>query len=174
MLYTGQTAEFWFGTIQSKVLNPILSNFATILRDGEMNNIIILVHQKTLCFSPFNLIVQSGHQFCPKSEIWYLSKTISFLKCPLIPTFLLLIKAIRCDQMNRNVFSQGPIIRSGVFCCPHFKSDIRKTTEGQMWNWIIFYFILLKKKKWNEMRWERNLVLNNEMRMNDIKTKPCI
>ena len=33
-----------------------------------MNNIIILQHQKTLCFSPFNLTVQSGHQFCPKSE----------------------------------------------------------------------------------------------------------
>ena len=49
-------------------------------------------------------------------------------------------------------------------------------TEGQMWNCIIFYFFyfLLKKKKWNEMRWERNLVLNNEMRMNDMEMKPCI
>ena len=26
-------------------------------------------------------------------------------------------------------------------------------------------------KKWNEMRWEWNLVLNNEMRMNDMKMK---
>ena len=46
-----------------------------------------------------------------------------------------------------------------------------KKTEGHMWNCIIFYFS--KKKKWNEMRWERNLVLNNEMRMNDMKMKPC-
>ena len=49
------------------------------------------------------------------------------------------------------------------------------TTEGQMWNCIIFYFFISKKKKkWNETRWERNLVLNNEMRMNDMKMKPCI
>ena len=50
---------------------------------------------------------------------WYLSKTISFLKCPLVPTFLLLIKARRCDQKNGNVFSQGPI-RLGVFCLSAF------------------------------------------------------
>ena len=31
-------------------------------------------------------------------KYWYLSKTIPFLKCLLIPTFLLLIKARRCDQ----------------------------------------------------------------------------
>ena len=49
------------------------------------------------------------------------------------------------------------------------------TTEGQMWNCIIFYFFIFKKKKkWNETRWEWNLVLNNEMRMNDMKMKPCI
>ena len=54
---------------------------------------------------------------------WYLSKMISFLKCPFVPTFLLTI-ARRCDPKNGNVFSQGPI-RLGVFC-PHFKSDIRK------------------------------------------------
>ena len=54
---------------------------------------------------------------------WYLSKTISFFKCPFVPTFLLII-ARRCDQKNGNIFSQGPI-RLGVFC-PHFKSDIHK------------------------------------------------
>ena len=74
-------------------------NFVTILRDGEMNNIIILQHPKTLCFSPFNLTV----------------------------CILSLISV--------------------------------KTTEGHMWNWIIFYFIFFKKEK---MKW-------NEMRM-----KPCV
>ena len=74
-------------------------NFVTILRDGEMNNIMILQHQKTLCFSPFNLTVH----------------------------ILSLISV--------------------------------KTTEGHMWNWIIFYFIFFKKEK---MKW-------NEMRM-----KPCV
>ena len=60
------------------------------------------------------------------------------------------------------------------FACPHFKSDIRKQNRRshvKLHN-ILFYF--LKKKKWNETRWERNLVLNNEMRMNDMKMKPCI
>ena len=56
-----------------------------------------------------------GTSFVPNLKNWYLSKTISFLKCPLVPTFLLLIKARRCDQKNGNVFSQGPI-RLGVFC----------------------------------------------------------
>ena len=61
------------------------------------------------------------------------------------------------------------------FACPHFKSDIRKhnrRSDVKLHNILFFYF--LKKKKWNETRWEWNLVLNNEMRMNDIKTKPCI
>ena len=91
-------------------------NFGTVLTDGKMNNIIILQHQKPWCFSPINLRVQSGHQFFVLNlKYWYLSKMISFLKCPLIPTFLLFIKARRCDQKNGNVFSQGPI-RLGVFC----------------------------------------------------------
>ena len=52
-----------------------------------------------------------------------------------------------------------------------------KTTEGHMWNWIIFYFIFLKKKKWNErdenetlcwimiwgwMTWKWSLAFNND------------
>ena len=61
------------------------------------------------------------------------------------------------------------------FAGPHFKSDIRKhnrRSHVKLHNFFFFYF--LKKKKWNETRWERNLVLNNEMRMNNMKTKPCI
>ena len=61
------------------------------------------------------------------------------------------------------------------FACPHFKSDIRKDNRRshvKLHNFLFFYF--LKKKKWNETRWEQNLVLNNEMRMNDMKMKPCI
>ena len=78
---------------------------------------------------------------------WYLSKRISFLKCPLVPTFLLLIKARRCDQKNGNVFSQGPI-RLGVFC-PHFKSDIRKHNrrlDVKLHN-ILFILFFIKKEK---------------------------
>ena len=84
-------------------------------------------------------------------KYWYLSKMISFLKCPLIPTFLLLIKARRCDQKDRNVFSQGPICL-GAFLSYIFRMPARnlslisvKITEGHMCNCIIFYF--LKKKK---------------------------
>ena len=61
------------------------------------------------------------------------------------------------------------------FTCPHFKSDIHKDNRRshvKLHNILFFYFF--KKKKWNEMRWERNLVLNNEMRMNDMKMKHCI
>ena len=61
------------------------------------------------------------------------------------------------------------------FACPHFKSDIRKhnrRSHVKLHN--ILFFLFFKKEKWNDMRWEWNLVLNNEMRMNDMKTKPCI
>ena len=107
-------------------------------------------------------------------KYWYLSKMISFLKCPLVPTFLLLIKTRRWDQKNGNIFSQGPIHPFIFFHMPvRILSLISiNTTEGHMWNCIIFYFFyFLKKKNWNEMRWDRNLVLNNEMRMNDMKNE---
>ena len=115
--------------------------------------------------------------FVPNLKTWYLSKMISFLKCPFIPTFLLII-ARRCDQKNRNVFSQGPIIRSGSFLPVRILSLISvKTTEGHMWNWIIFYFIFLKRKnemkrdenetlcwimRWGWMTWKRSLTFNND------------
>ena len=35
-------------------------------------------------------------------------------------------------------------------------------------------FIYPKKPQKYETRWEQNLALNNEMRMNEMKTKPCI
>ena len=60
------------------------------------------------------------------------------------------------------------------FACPHFKSAIHednRRSHVKLHNILLFF---LKKKKWNEMRWEWNLVLNNEMRMNGMKTKPCI
>ena len=46
-----------------------------------------------------------------------------------------------------------------------FKSDLQKENRRSHVNMYKFIF----KKKWNEMRWEWNLVLNNEMRMNDMK-----
>ena len=71
---------------------------------------------------------------------------ISFLKCPFVPTFLLII-ARRCDQKNGNVFSQGPI-RVGVFCL-HFKSDICKhnrRSDVKLHN-ILFILFFIKKEK---------------------------
>ena len=38
--------------------------------------------------------------FIPNPTHWCSSKMISFLECPLIPTFLLLIKARRCDSLG--------------------------------------------------------------------------
>ena len=65
---------------------------------------------------------------------------ISFLKCPFVPTFLLIIVR-RCDKKNGNVFSEGPI-RLGVFG-PHFESDIRKhnrRSDVKLHN-ILFFLI---------------------------------
>ena len=114
--------------------------------------------------------------FVPNLKTWYLSKTISFLKCPFVPTFLLII-ARRCDQKNGNVFSQGPI-RLGVFC-PHFKSDIcqHNTRSDVKLHNILFFLFFIKKKnemkrdenetlcwimRWGWMTWKRSLAFNNE------------
>ena len=91
----------------------IFLNFGTVLTDGKINNIIILQHQKPWYFSPINLRVQSGHQL------------ISFLKCPLVPTFLLLIKARRCDQKTETFSLKEPfawefLVIFFPHACPHF------------------------------------------------------
>ena len=108
-----------------------LLNFETVLTDGKMDNIISSNFNSNFNFN-FKSLVLFSNQFKSSNwpplfvinlKNWYLSKTISFLKCPFVPTFLLII-ARRCDQKNGNVFSQGPICL-GVFC-PHFKSDIHK------------------------------------------------
>ena len=106
-----------------------------------MNNIIILQHQKPCAF------LQSPPLFVINLKNWYLSKTISFLKCPFVPTFLLII-ARRCDQKNENVFSQGPI-HLGIFYCPHFKSDIHKDNRRShvKLDNILFYFFKKEKMK---------------------------
>ena len=39
---------------------------------------------------------------------------------------------------------------------------------------ISFIYIYNKTPPKDEMRWKQNLALNNEMRMNEMKTKPCI
>ena len=63
---------------------------------------------------------------------------IPFLKCPLVPTSLLLIKVKRCDPKNGNVFSQEPICL-GVFLSYFFSMPVHilslisvNTTEGHM------------------------------------------
>ena len=53
-------------------------NFGTILKDGKINNIIILQHQKPWCFLPINIRVESGHQYFSKSEILVFKQIDSF------------------------------------------------------------------------------------------------
>ena len=126
-----------------------LLNFETVLTDGKMNNIIILQQLQLKSLVLFSNQFKSSNWpplFVINLKNWYLSKTISFLKCPFVPTFLLII-ARRCDQKNGNVFSQGPI-RLGVFC-PHFKSDIRKhnrRSDVKLHN-ILFFLFFIKKEK---------------------------
>ena len=109
---------------------------------------------------------------------WYLSKTISFLKCPFVQTFLL-IKARRCNQKNGNIFSQGPV-RLGVFChifpacLSTFKSDIRKHNRRSHVKLHNILFFKKEKMKWDEnetlcwimrwgwMTWKRSLTFNND------------
>ena len=79
-----------------------LLNFETVLMDGKMNNIIILQLQLQLekpCAFFSNQFKSSNWPplFVINLKNWYWSKTISFLKCPFIPTFLLIL-ARRCDQ----------------------------------------------------------------------------
>ena len=69
----------------------LLLNFKTVLTDGKMNNIIILQHQKPCAFLQSIEEFKLATTFCHKSENWYLSKTISYVKCPFVPTFLLTI-----------------------------------------------------------------------------------
>ena len=62
---------------------------------------------------------------------------IPFLKCPLIPTFPLLIKARRCDQKTET-FSLKEPFTLGVFCATFLHSYLhlslisRKKTENHM------------------------------------------
>ena len=119
----------WVKTEDVLALAPVLIfllNFETILMDGKINNIIILQLQLQLQLQLKSLVLFSNQfkssnwppLFVPNLKTWYLSKTISFLKCPFVPTFLLII-ARRCNQKNRNIFSQGPI-HLGVFCLSAF------------------------------------------------------
>ena len=152
----------------------VFMNFETLLTDGKMNNIIILQHQKPWCFSPINL--KWAPVFVLNLKYWYLSKMISFLKCPFIPTFLLLIKARRCYEKWKDFLSRSYSL--GSFCdifqhaYLHFLILISQKENRR--SHLKLFTLFLKKKKWNETRWEWNLVLNNEMRMNDMKTKPYI
>ena len=119
-----------------------------------MNNIIILQHQKPCAFLQ-SISLTWPPLFGLNLKNWYLSKTISFLKCPLVPTFLL-IEARRCDPKNGNVFSQGPV-HLGVFChifpacLSAFKSDIHKHNRRphvKLHNiYFYFYFYFFKKEK---------------------------
>ena len=57
----------------------------------------------------------------------------------------------------------------------HIHSEMGKENKLAFRNYIIYLNIYNKKKpQKDEMRWKRNLALNNEMRMNEMKTKPCI
>ena len=115
-------------------------------------------------------------------KYWYLSKMISFLKCPLVPTFLLLIKARRCDQKMETFSLKDPFaweffVIFFLHACPHFKSDIRKHNRRShvKLHYIIFFLFFKKEKmKWDEnetlcwimrwgwMTWKWSLAFNND------------
>ena len=90
----------------------IFLNFVTVLADKQYYN--PLTSKAWVLF--FNQFKSSkwAPVFILNLKYWYLSKMIPFLKCPLIPTFLMLIKARGVIKKNGNIFSQGTI-HSGVF-----------------------------------------------------------
>ena len=74
---------------------------------------------------------------------------ISFLKCPLIPTFLLLSKARRCDKKTgmfslKDPFAWEFFVIFFLHACPHFNSDIRKDNRSSH---VKLYNILFFKKE---------------------------
>ena len=57
----------------------------------------------------------------------------------------------------------------------HTHSEMGKENKLTFRNYIIYLNIYNKTPpKKDEMRWKQNLALNNEMRMNEMKMKPCI
>ena len=64
--------------------------------------------------------------------------------------------------------------QSASACTCRIHSEMGK--EKQVHLEIISFIYIYNKKKTqkDEMRWKRNLALNNEMRMNEMKMKPCI
>ena len=60
---------------------------------------------------------------------------------------------------------------------PHFgriHSEMGKENKLTFRNYIIYLYLQQKTPQKDEMRWKQNLALNNEMRMNEMKTKLCI
>ena len=56
----------------------------------------------------------------------------------------------------------------------HIHSEMGKENKIAFRNYIIYLNIYNKPPQKDEMRWKQNLALNNEMRMNEMKMKPCI
>ena len=85
-------------------------NFGTILTDGKMNNKYYNppTSKALVLFSNQFKSSKWAPVFVLNLKYWYLSKMISFLKCPLVPTFLLLIKARRCDKKTETFSLKDP------------------------------------------------------------------
>ena len=61
--------------------------------------------------------------------------------------------------------------------CPYFghiHSEMGKENKLTFRNYIIYLDLQQPPPQKDEMRWKWNLALNNEMRMNEMKMKPCI
>ena len=66
--------------------------------------------------------------------------------------------------------------QSASACTHRIHSEMGKENKLAFRNYIIYLYLFIfttKKPQKDEMRWKWNLALNNEMRMNEMKTKPC-
>ena len=132
--------------------------------DGEINNITILsISAIKNFFSNQFKSSKLAPLFVLNLKNRYLSKTISFLKCPLVPTFLLLIKARSCLLKQEGaikkteMFSLKDPFAWEFFACLHFKSDIHKQNRRSHVKLHNIFFFFLKRKK--EMKRDENETL---------------
>ena len=82
-------------------------------------------------------------------KYWYLSKMVPFLKCPLVPTFLLLIKARRYDKKTETFSLKEPfaweffVLLSAFLSA--FNSDLQKENRRSHVKDCINLFLKMKK-----------------------------
>ena len=134
--------------IQSKVLNPEPGIFATVLMDGEINNITILsISTIKNFFSNQFKSSKWAPLFVLNLKNWYLTRQSLSLDVLSYLHFFCLLKQEGAIKKTETFSLKDPFAWE-FFACPHFKSDIHKhnrRSHVKLHN--ILFFLFFKKKK---------------------------